>query len=304
MNTPFPLFKNSYQPASSILTNLFDIVNQFINDAASKRGLMIINPVADGCLHRCAIADKPKGNKDGAYLLHADGFPRSGFQNHTDGLGWQDWRADIGKKPTQQEIIAQQAKIDEARRQREIERHQRHGNAAAKAAHLWKCARPAINHPYLVKKKIKAYDVRQLKNGLLIPVYDESNRLVNAQFISPIGEKRFLSGGRKRGCFFVIGDLSERILICEGYATGSSLFEHSGQRVIVAFDANNLLPVAKNIREVAPDSEIIICGDNDLSGVGQKAASEAALAVSGKVLIPPIDGMDWNDYLNAGGEHA
>jgi putative DNA primase/helicase len=304
MYAPISLPKDSHQSANGILTNHLDIVNQFVNDAASKRGLIIANPVADGCVHRCSIADKPKGNQDGAYLLHTDGFPCGGFQNHTDGLGWQDWRTDIGRKPTRQEIIAQQAKTDEARRQREIERHQRHESAAAKAAHLWECARPAINHSYLVKKNIKAHGVRQLKDALIIPIYDESNRLVNAQFISSIGEKRFLFGGRKRGCFFVIGDLSKHILICEGFATGVSLFEHGEQRVIVAFDANNLLPVAKNIREVAPDSEIILCGDNDLSGVGQNAANEAALAVKGKVLIPPITGMDWNDYLNAGGNHA
>ena len=72
------------------------------------------------------------------------------------------------------------------------------------------------------------------------------------------------------------------------------------QRTIVAFDAGNLLPVAKNIRELSPDSEIIICGDNDLSGVGQRKAKEAALAIGGKVLIPQIPGADWNDYLMEG----
>lgn len=125
--------------------------------------------------------------------------------------------------------------------------------------------------------------------------------MVNLQFITPEGQKRFLKDGRKHGCFHIIGGhYSDRILICEGFATGASLFEDWGQRVIVAFDAGNLLPVAKKIREFAPRSEIIICGDHDLSGIGQSKAKEAALAIHGKVFIPPVPGQDWNDYLTRG----
>ncbi len=86
-------------------------------------------------------------------------------------------------------------------------------------------------------------------------------------------------------------------MICEGFATGASLYEDSGQRVVIAFDAGNLLPVAKNIRELNPDTEIIICGDNDISGVGQEKARKAALSIDGKILIPPLPGKDWNDVL-------
>ncbi|QOJ24692.1 MAG: toprim domain-containing protein [Gammaproteobacteria bacterium] len=111
-------------------------------------------------------------------------------------------------------------------------------------------------------------------------------------------------GGRKRGCFHIIGDLSDKILICEGFATGASLHEDSGQRVVIAFDAGNLLPVAKNIRDLSPESEIIICGDNDLSGVGQTKAREAALSIGGKILIPPIPGQDWNDVLKGENHNA
>ena len=60
-------------------------------------------------------------------------------------------------------------------------------------------------------------------------------------------------------------------------------------------------PVARNVRELPPDKKIIICGDNDLSGIGQSKARDAALTVKGKLMIPPVEGVDWNDYL-AGGE--
>ena len=68
--------------------------------------------------------------------------------------------------------------------------------------------------------------------------------------------------------------------------------------VVIVFDAGNLKEVAKNIRALYPEAEIIICGDNDLSGVGKKAAIEAALACKGKYLIPEIPSFDWNDQIN------
>lgn len=148
-----------------------------------------------------------------------------------------------------------------------------------------------------MKKAVQPYGARLYGNALVISIYNEDDRLVNLQFINPEGSKRFLKDGRKHGCFYIIGDLSPRVLIAEGFATGASLFKSCGQRIVVAFDAGNLLPVAKNIRELSPDSEIIICGDNDLSGIGQAKAREAAIAIRGKVLIPPRPGMDWNDYL-------
>ena len=39
-------------------------------------------------------------------------------------------------------------------------------------------------------------------------------------------------------------------------------------------------------------------GDNDTSGVGQKAAKEAALAIGADFLIPSTVGYDWNDQQN------
>lgn len=284
-----------------IITNISDFVHQFrtaMNDAGIHYSGEII---ADGRLHRLHIDGHKPGTLNGAYVLHPDGVPAGWFQDYTTGLS-QTWRADAGKI-THQEIIAQQARIDELKRLREIEQHERYENAAAKANHLWGCARPAsARHPYLAKKKVKPYNLRQIRESLVIPIYNQSDRLVNLQFISPDGEKRFLSGGRKKGCFFHIGERTNEVLICEGFATGASLHEETSKRVVVAFDAGNLLPVTKNIRELGPDSEIIVAGDNDLSGVGQRAANEAAAAVGGKVLIPDVAGADWNDVIS-GGRH-
>ena len=54
--------------------------------------------------------------------------------------------------------------------------------------------------------------------------------------------------------------------------------------------------MAQTIRKRLPDTKIILCADNDKSGVGLEKATEAAKAVDGLVCMPPILGMDFNDY--------
>ena len=82
------------------------------------------------------------------------------------------------------------------------------------------------------------------------------------------------------------------------WATGASLHESTGRFTVVALDAGNLEMVALVFRCLYPNSRIVICGDNDESGVGQKAARAAAVAVGGKYILPVTVGHDWNDALN------
>lgn len=258
--------------------------------------------IADGKLHRFSTNINRK-DETGWYVLHNDNLPAGIFGDWRAGLR-QNWKMlGQGYRQVPQELIKQ---IKEAEQQRETEILQKHETAAKKANYIWSRSKPITrqsDHAYLLNKQIQPHAARLNHDSLVIPIYNESDQLVNLQFINPQGEKRFLSGARKRGCFHILGDLTDRILICEGFATGASLYEDCGQRVVIAFDAGNLLPVARNIKELSPDSEVIICGDNDLSGVGQTKAREAALSIGGKVLIPPVPGQDWNDYLT-GGNHA
>jgi len=121
---------------------------------------------------------------------------------------------------------------------------------------------------------------------------------MNLQFIRDNGDKRFLTGGQKKGCFWWLGQRTDTVLIAEGFATAASIYEETGDQTFIAFDAGNLEAVARLIRAKKPDAKIAIMGDNDTSGVGQKAAEKAALACNGEILIPPYSGTDWNDYLN------
>jgi putative DNA primase/helicase len=49
--------------------------------------------IGDGKLRRCD-AEGRNGKGDAAYLLHLDGIPAGGFENHRDGLGRENWRSD------------------------------------------------------------------------------------------------------------------------------------------------------------------------------------------------------------------
>jgi len=116
------------------------------------------------------------------------------------------------------------------------------------------------------------------------------------------GDKRFLAGGLKKGCFYFLGNKeTDKVLIAEGFATAASLYEHTDHITIAAFDAGNLKDVAVNVKPlINRDVEIIICADNDESGIGEKKARDAALAVGGKYIIPKVVGHDFNDVLSTG----
>ena len=104
------------------------------------------------------------------------------------------------------------------------------------------------------------------------------------------------------------------LLVAEGYATGATLHEATGLPVAVAFNAANLLAVAKSYRAADPSRPIVIAGDNDhhlphrpvpLPNVGKEKAEAAAAAVGGVAALPsfpPGDrGNDWNDLARRQG---
>lgn len=273
-----------------------DIVQGF-RQALHANGIQLYGEIiADGQLHRGHIEGQKSGSKNLAYVVHTDGCPAGWFHDFKNGVSGT-WRSD--HKNAKHSYVSQK---ERNRAKQRLETNQRKKNEAAanKARHIWDKTYPISNleqHPYLVRKRINPYGAHLYYESLVIPIFDESLRVINLQFITPNGEKRFLSGAKKKGCFYAIGDPSNKILICEGYATAASLFEKSGCYTVIAFDAGNLLPVANVIRAQYPNYEIIVCGDNDINNVGQDKARAAALAIDGKILIPPTPGQDWNDYL-------
>lgn len=153
-----------------------------------------------------------------------------------------------------------------------------------------------------------------------MPVRNGKN-IVSLQFIAEDGDKRFLSGGKITGGFLALAnhtDNKDVILICEGYATGMTLHDITKYPVAVAFNAKNLIPVAKIIKSQHPKSKIVICADNDSAtkkpngdpwNVGIEAGQQAAAAIGGAVVLYPqfADGevgTDFNDLFILKGEPA
>lgn len=262
--------------------------------------------------------------------------------------GWQD--SSKYKKPTREEIerrnAASAARAEAAEREEAILRAQ----AAEFAQSLWDKSTEVVgqDHPYLARKGISSHglrvgtwevvnpdtgEVRTLsKRALLVPIRDAKKRIHSLQAIFPgkIGDrdKDYLRDGAKAGMFYSIGKpvLTEVrgvqclvIIIGEGYATMASIHEVTGHACIVAFDAGNVVRVAKIIREKFPEACILIAADNDQWNVdakGQPAnpgvtkAREAAALVGGLVAVPAFGHdderkpKDFNDLHQLCGEEA
>lgn len=139
------------------------------------------------------------------------------------------------------------------------------------------------------------------KGTFAVPMADIENRLWNLQSIYAHGGKTFFPG-KKQGCFHILGNIPAfgRFNVCqaEGYATAAAIHMALGCPVVVAFDSGNMVPVAKAIKTQYGDriSRFAFCADDDQHLVDQNkknaglvAATDAALAVGGIVIIPLID---------------
>lgn len=180
--------------------------------------------------------------------------------------------------------------------------------AAAQAAQYWRAARRASReHPYLERKGLTPYHLRQLPGGRLLVPLCLDGTLVNLQTILPDGGKRFLKGGRLKGCYSPIGVPKARqtVYVCEGWATGATLHEHTGAAIACALTAGNLLPVAQALRARFGELiELVIAGDDDrqtLGNPGRSYANRAGLEVGALVVFPewppgaPESLSDFND---------
>ena len=280
-----------------------DSIQQFKNAMLDSLGYAPEFIIGDGNLHR--MKDN-NGKLNGAYTLHLNGRAAGYFQDFKQDIK-ESWKADGNFQPLS--LFQRRAFAIERQRQqveRNAEETAKHKAAENTAGYILSSSTPATDHPYLNKKRIKPHGLRVGRNNtLIVPIYDEFKTRVNLQFISETGGKMFLSGGKKKGCFSIIRNAptanSANLLICEGWATGASLHESTGHFIVVALDAGNLEPVALVINRLYPESQIVICGDNDESGVGQKAARAAALAVGGKYILPATMGHDFNDMLSMEG---
>lgn len=273
--------------------------------------------IADGRIHR--FRSGPEHGENGFYSLKIVPAHKGG----DIGFGLIGcWKRDIREKWCSREVGSltehDRTAMERAREEQRAENAKAAQEAARKAAWIWGEAKaPNPDHPYLVAKGIPARGLREYKGMLVVPIYRDG-KLASLQFIGADGGKRFLSGGNIEGGYASLSGGSpsrDRIIIAEGYATAASLHAAMGLPVVVAFNAGNLVPVAKAIRAKYPEAEIIIGADNDqwtiIRGkplnVGIEKAKLAADAVGGKASWPVFAAddteqpTDWNDYCKRHG---
>jgi len=170
-----------------------DAISQF-RGAIRAAGLEPPDVIKPGKLHRFPGVGKRNGNTAGWCKLFDDGLGGC-FGDWSSGFS-ENWQAKREKSFSQSERAAFMRRVEEARKHAEVERQQQYGDAAEKAASIWDAATPANDdHPYLVRKSIKANGARLHQGALVIPVRSGGD-LQSLQFINDDGSKRFLSGGR------------------------------------------------------------------------------------------------------------
>ena len=206
-----------------------------------------------------------------------------------------DWAGVTAEERAEAE--RKQADIERA----EAERKQRKSEMAANRARMDWAAAADSDQPsaYLARKRVGSEKTRVDANGvLLVPVckYSEAGAtLAGLQRIQPDGEKRFSTGiDMAAGCC-VLGkttDAPALIAIGEGYATCETvrMATEFDMPVMVAFNAGNLLPVAKRLRADFPAAHLLFLADDDMRVVARLA--ESLLADFDVEWTPVIDGAD------------
>jgi putative DNA primase/helicase len=272
-------------------------------NALRQSGIEYSGPfLIDGKLHR--IKAGGDHSKNSWYVLYP-GSPVAG--------AFGCWKRDIKEtwcerngNLTREERQNVRQRWQEATSKLKAETLTRQKKARKIAAWFLDRSRRAVTmHPYLYRKRVKVFgNLREYCRRLVVPLRDSGGELHSLQFIDKDGTKNFLTGGRIAGCFFVLADKAEGpLVICEGYATGASIYEATGHAVICAMNSGNLLEVAKAVRTVWPQREIIVAADNDQftdGNPGLTKATAAAKAIGAKLAVPPFDALvnkptDFND---------
>jgi len=247
-------------------------------------------------------------------------FPRNGSKDSGWFIGWihnyikrsgqyaiasfGDWRTGEEQLYVPTNVSAGEKKladqvISEAKRKLAVEKSVLQKEAAEKAKTRFSKGFADRLTPYLERKKIdRLYGARVTGDTLIIPMQNISGEIIGSQRILADGQKFFEKGQNNDAAFFKIGDMQDDIYICEGFATGCSIHMATGKSVVVAFNAGNLVKVARAIRLSNPENKITICGDDDKAktpNVGREKAEKAGVIAMSAVVFPVCTGTDFND---------
>lgn len=296
----------------------------------------------DGRKHRFKVRGDRGREASGEYCVYMDESPAGFFKSYkvSHGVPYSTWFFRNGAASGWSEEERRRFVEDCARRKEAADRERaaERERAVAKARMEWETASEANPlHHYILKKKVSgAHGARQLGDVLLVGFRFPDGSIATVQSISGDGTKRFTQGAPKHGNFCLLSGsggssgpgargadgpffsgsrelkegggfpaaVSARCWVCEGWATGCSVAEATGDDVIVAADAGNLRPVVENVRALWPSAEFVVAADNDrykrMGNTGGTAALRIFEELGTAFVFPDFDEgeklSDWNDF--------
>lgn len=175
-----------------------------------------------------------------------------------------------------EQTAALRKRMAEDRKRADAERKAAAHRAAERARKAWAACSETGESDYLKRKGVGAFGVRFSPSGaMVIPIADIAGNLHGLQLIRTGAQAKaskdkeyWPAGLAKKGHFHLIGAPRDGgvVLLVEGYATGASLRMATDLPVAIAFDANNLQPVAEALRKRYKRIRILVCADDDAFG--------------------------------------
>lgn len=256
--------------------------------------------IFDGEIHRFPT-DPSKYNDDAGWysaIEYMKGFKVVCFGDFRKNLS-SKFESGSSVGLTEDERLEVEYRIEQKKREITEERKRYHNEKARQAEELWnRLPFATVENGYLQRKKILPHNTKTSEDGrLVVPLFNEQGELRSLQFIpSEEGEKKkFFTGAETKGCFWWIGDPdSQKVFLCEGFATASSVHESTGSTVFIAFSCFALAPTARILQEHG--KAVTVVADNDDAGISGAKACEGC-----QVVTIPNPGQDANDYQNETG---
>ena len=239
----------------------------------------IFKRVKIGKINRCATVSKP--NKRNGWFIIGDDAVNYGSWDESieNGYFWIDEKV-FKAKPTAEQIKLREKRLQELREleQQEIKTRIEEVQKVFNVYHDFKS-----QSLYLDKKQALLRDdfKQDFSQRVVIPMYNINGLVVGYQYIDNQGTKMFKTGSVCKGAFYplkytLMKDVNIFIL-CEGYATGSSIYQalyehltHVNIAVIVCFSAKNIDNVANEIKLKHKIAHVYAIKDLDSAGLSVK----------------------------------
>ena len=279
--------------------------------------------ILDGRRHQYTVAgDKKK--KRGGYVVYLDESPAGAFWKYggSSAVPKTKWHfktgyvSSLSEEEKREYFERKKQERLERERKEEIEKERNQRKIRMEWANATKAD---AGHRYAVKKKLHSVPGARLWGNDLIVAFTDIHGEIRARQLINVNKKDNSAGTGKKGFFCILSDYPDPsgsgtcvippgekgpVFICEGWATGVSVYEATGCVTVVGIDAGNLFPVTESLFENYAGVEFVIAADNDswknTGNTGTKAAVEIWHRFGTPFVAPDFEEgdqlTDWNDF--------